>query len=286
MLREAGPADAAALDQFLAQHAATSMFLRGNLATHGTTERGHPHGTTFWITEGAAGIEAVVGCTNKGYLMCQAPGQKAPFWTEATAQLAGRPIAGITGAPDQTGAWIAALGLAHSHFRLNDLTPLFQVALADLKGADERLSLRKPQPQDQGFLPGWFGGFFEDTGLGLPVGMTTKSAAQEFIARESTRILVAEGRPVAMTALNAQALDMVQVGGVYVPPQLRGRGYGGSVVALHLAELARAGITQAILFAANEPAAKAYRRIGFRQVGEYRVAMLVTPVVVGQDVVS
>ena len=282
MIRKAGPADAANLEAFLVRYAATSMFLRGNLAQHGTQEVTHPHGTTFWISEDRRGICGVAGCTNRGYLMCQAPQADAAFWQDVCTHLAGRDVAGMTGDPDQTAAWIAALGLEETQFGLNQITPLYQVATCDVAAPEGAPVLRRPMEADVPWLAPWFDGFFEDTGLGLPSGMTPRLAAEGFVAKADTRLLVAAGAPVAMTAINARAVDTVQVGGVYVPPDQRSKGYGGTVVALHLAELAQEGVARAVLFAANKAAARAYERIGFQHVGAYRVAMLNAPVVVGK----
>ncbi len=44
-----------------------------------------------------------------------------------------------------------------------------------------------------------------------------------------------------------------------------------------LAEAAAGGARQAVLFANNPAAVRAYRAIGFRQVGDYRIAFLDTP---------
>ena len=88
------------------------------------------------------------------------------------------------------------------------------------------------------------------------------------------------GVPVAMSAVNARLPDMVQIGGVYVPPELRSRGRGGAVVAAQLLEERARGVREAVLFANNDAAARAYERIGFARVGSYRVAILerqVTP---------
>jgi predicted GNAT family acetyltransferase len=58
--------------------------------------------------------------------------------------------------------------------------------------------------------------------------------------------------------------DVVQVGGVYTPPALRGKGHARLALALHLAEARGKGVGRAILYAFSEPAARAYRAIGFQ----------------------
>ena len=75
-----------------------------------------------------------------------------------------------------------------------------------------------------------------------------------------------------MTGLNAELPEAVQVGGVYTPPGMRGRGYARAAVALHLDQARRTGIPRAVLFAASDAAARAYTAIGFRPAG--RMAMI------------
>ncbi len=75
--------------------------------------------------------------------------------------------------------------------------------------------------------------------------------------------------PLAMTGFNARLPDIVQVGGVYTPPDLRGRGHARRAVALHLAAARDAGIRRATLFSGSDMASRAYRSIGFRQIGDW-----------------
>ena len=72
------------------------------------------------------------------------------------------------------------------------------------------------------------------------------------------RLLLEDGVPVAMSAVNARLPDMVQIGGVYVPPELRSRGRGGAVVAAQLLEERARGVREAVLFANNDAAARAF----------------------------
>jgi len=76
-----------------------------------------------------------------------------------------------------------------------------------------------------------------------------------------------------MTSFNAELPDMVQVGGVYTPPEFRNRGYARLAVALHLDAARKTGVTRAILFASGDAAARAYRAIGFRQTGHYTITV-------------
>ena len=73
---------------------------------------------------------------------------------------------------------------------------------------------------------------------------------------------------------------MVQVGGVFTPPELRGRGHARAVVAGSLLSARAAGVSRAVLFTEREnaPARRAYQALGFRVVGDYGMVLLDTPV--------
>lgn len=258
------------------------MFLRGNLAAHGIGNCDHRHGTTYWLRE-TPQITEVVACTNGGYLMCQAPDADAAFWQSAAAALAGRRIAGITGVPDQVNAWAAALGLNRAAFSVKETEPLYRLQLDRLRLPDLALcELRCPHKADAAFLPDWFVGYAQDTGMIPTGGESADTAAAHFMNHKGARVLQRGGLPIAMTSLNAQVADIVQVGGVYVPPHLRGQGLGGAVVAAQLMQLREEGVKTAILFAANATAARVYERIGFDQVGTYEVALLKEPLQIGE----
>ncbi|MBB3993178.1 GNAT superfamily N-acetyltransferase [Sulfitobacter undariae] len=279
-LREVQPQEAAALDAFLAQHPETSMFLRGNLAAHGIGNRDHQHGTTYWIN--AAGpIEGVIGCSNGGYLMCQAPRADDAFWRAAADVLLGREIGGLTGVPDQVNAWIAALGFSDDAFQVKETEPLYRLKLDQVITPEMAgVQLRAPQMSDHAILVEWFAGYAQDTGFMPSGGTSSDEAATRFIAHEAARVLVQGETLVGMASLNAFVGETVQVGGVYVPPHHRGQGFSGAVVAALLAGLQGQGITTAVLFAASAIAARGYERIGFKHIGSYELAILKSPVLI------
>ena len=280
LLRQAMAGDAANLEDFLAQYPDTSMFLRGNLASHGLDNTEHRHGTTFWMS-GTDVITGVVACTNGGYLMCQAPSADGALWRAAADILEGRQIAGITGVPEQVNAWADALGLERVNFAVKETEPLYRLALNQLKVPKiTGMLLRSPCSADISMLSSWFDGFARVTGISPTDGPTGLTAAEVFAAHSDARVLERDGALVAMTSLNARTTETVQIGGVYVPDALRGQGLGGYAVAAQLSELRAEGIAVAILFAANAPAAKAYEKIGFEHIGSYEVAVLKTPITI------
>jgi predicted GNAT family acetyltransferase len=84
-------------------------------------------------------------------------------------------------------------------------------------------------------------------------------------------LLEQDGWPVASTGFNARLPDVVQIGGVYTPPALRGRGYARAAVAGSLLAVRETGVRRAVLFTGtdNEPARRTYLALGFRVVGDF-----------------
>src|SRR5438552_10624203 len=78
------------------------------------------------------------------------------------------------------------------------------------------------------------------------------------------------------SVFNAMLPDIVQIGGVWTPPEFRGRGYARAVVAGSLLAARKQGVARAVLFAdpANERARRAYQFLGFRIVGDYGLVLL------------
>ena len=96
------------------------------------------------------------------------------------------------------------------------------------------------------------------------------------LQREGSQWIVLDGgRPVSYSAFNARLPDIVQVGGVWTPPEMRGRGYGRAAVAGSLLDARAAGVDRAVLFTGEEngPARAAYEALGFRIVGDYALVI-------------
>ncbi|GGE08617.1 Acetyltransferase (GNAT) family protein [Gemmobacter megaterium] len=275
MIRLAAPGDEAALTGFLSRHLETSMFLYGNLESQGLAASTHPHATRFVLDEQDGVVRAVLGLSNNGFLMCQAP-QLAPVQARAMARLlGGRTAAGMTGDDAQVATFLEAVMPAP---QLDTVEPLFTLDLCRLPPV--AATIRPPDRSELALLTGWFAAYMQETQTGVTSGAAER--ARDAIQGGPVRLLLRDGQPVAMAGINAAAGDAVQVGGVYTPPQLRGQGFAGQVVAALLAERRRAGATRALLFAASDAAARAYLRIGFARIGRYRMALWRPPAVIGE----
>ena len=74
---------------------------------------------------------------------------------------------------------------------------------------------------------------------------------------------------MAYTAFNARLPDVVQVGGVWTPPDMRGRGYARCAVAASLLQARAEGARRAILFTNSASGARAYEALGFARTGQF-----------------
>lgn len=283
----AKPGDEAAIDAFLAPYSESSMFLRSNLAQFGIgpDKSDDPRGTTFWLIEDGP-IRAVFGRSNAGFLMGQAPDNLPSDWQAFRDVLRGATVAGITGATPQIKTALDVLNLRRALFSVMRDEPHYKLVLRNLKHPEGEAQLRPVQPDDFNLLVDWIIDY-DTSVLGSPMTDETRDRARAnadaHMNSDSHRILEVDGTPVAKTAFNAALPDMVQIGGVYTPPEHRSHGYARTAVALHLLEARDRDVQTAILFASGPPACRAYEAIGFQKIGTYTLAILAQTQVIGAD---
>ena len=272
----ATPADAPAITAFLQAHAATSMFPLSNLLRDGMGGDA-PRAMRFWLAGDPP--TGLLGVTQDGMVLPQMPALPQGL-DRAHAILRDIPVMGLIGAAPQVAALRGLPGLADAPTLLDEVEPLFTLALADLIAPDCtgcRLIPLDQAPCD--LLIAWRAQAAVES-LGQPQDTAQSRAAAEiaaWIAADTHRVLLRDGVPVAMTGFNAQVPGAVQVGAVFTPPPLRGQGHARRAVALHLEEARTRGVTRASLFAANDQAARAYRAIGFRQIGQMTLTLFAGP---------
>ncbi|WP_171100787.1 GNAT family N-acetyltransferase [Ruegeria sp. HKCCD7255] len=276
MIREAVPADAPALEDYLSQYPETSMFLRSNLSQHGVGFGASEHSSRYFLW-GTDQIEGVFGLTKKGYLMVQLPGCEPEAAAGFAKAIAGETVLGMTGVAPQVQLTLDALGLGGADYRLFDDEPLYRI---DLQTApDCAAPARTLIPTDAPLIEAWFADYFADTGQAHGEEAQTMAVArfQSELQGQRTIVLLEQDKPVAMAAVNASVADQIQVGGVFVPRHDRTRGLGRQVTLALMKRARSQGARWAILFANNPPAARVYEAIGFQQVGWYRIALLQNP---------
>lgn len=282
MIRQAQPGEEASIEAFLARHPNSSMFLRSNLAAHGLGDRQQALATNYLLDlEDTGAIRGVFGRSNEGFLMCQCPEADSATWERFSQMLNGQVMQGITGDSDQVEAALRFFTPALAEFSINHAEPLYRLELDAL--APSKAKLRSPTPFDVELLTFWFAAYARETGVQKSgdAGKIAVSRAVSAITSGKTRLLLEGDRPVAMSSFNATIPGMVQIGGVYTPPELRGRGHARTVVAGQLREARGEGVQVALLFSNNDAASRAYEAIGFQHVGSYRVAVLKTPLEIG-----
>ena len=271
-------ADRAEIEAFLTPQSEYAMFPLNNLAHHGMNG-GHPFAVTLWITRNAGRITDVLTQTEAGMLMPVLPSQD---YTAAAIALANRTTTGIIGRTDWARGLQAACRLTDAPAALNRDEPHFLLDLAELhipQGAGTLVPLSDiPQP----IIKRWMADY-EVEALNTPPDLAPAKVDQSYprLITARSHVALTEGdTPLAMTGLNARLSDIVQVGGVYTPPALRGKGHARRAVALHLAEAKASGVTRAALFSANPSASKAYQAIGFRPIGQWTLILYPDPPVI------
>lgn len=284
MIRKASQGDLQAIEGFLAPRAATSMFLSGNLRDYGLNATGSPKATTVWLSERDDGISGVFGLTEAGYFMFEAPEFAAEDGPALRQALAGRQISALTGEAGKAEALLAALELDRSQIGFSDAEPHFRLKLRDLQMPSGGSTLRPMHAEDVPLITEWRHAYDKEIfgSADLPeIRQRSTARAEALVDSGRGRILELGGLPVAMTAFNAVLPETVQIGGVYTPPGQRSRGFARRAVALHLAEAHEEGVQEAILFASGTAAIRAYQKLGFERIGDYRLVEFSAPVTAG-----
>ncbi len=286
MLRRLGPADAAALDAFLAGHGDTSMFLRSNARRGGLTYGGAPLQADYAAAVEASTVTAVAAHCWNGILLIQAP-RHLPAVVRLAVAESGRPVSGIGGPWDQVVAARSALGLHGALAAREGREHLFVLPLSDMvippALATRRVACRRPRAGELELLITWRRAFYMEA-LGRPDTPAVALQARDDVLRLQADgwqwILLEAGVPVACAALNARVADAAQVGGVWTPPERRRHGYGRAAVAGALLAARAEGTDRAVLFTNDPYAARAYRALGFRRIGDYGLVLLPEPMLV------
>jgi RimJ/RimL family protein N-acetyltransferase len=282
VLKTLHPGDEAALEAFLAQHADTSMFLRSNARAAGLADRGAPLQGTYVAALEAGHIVGVAAHCWNGIVLVQAPAHAAAL-ARAAVRRSRRPVSGFSGPWPQVVAARAALGRGTAPTTKSSREELYALDLAALRlppglvAGDVRC--RHPAADDLELLVDWrvqYAIAALQASDGPELRATSRSEVRLLHARGADWVVVREHAPVAYAAFNAMLPEIVQVGGVWVPPPLRGRGYGRAVVGGALLAARKQNVQRAVLFAdpLNVPARTAYLALGFQIVGDYGLVLL------------
>lgn len=278
-MRPADASDVAAIRALLGARAETSMFPLANLLRYGlagsaadVAAGGQPRAMRFWIA--GAPVSDVLGLTSEGMVL---PQIDAGLAGRAARALAGRKVIGMAGATPQTRALQAAAGLGDAPTLVARDEPHFCLDLADMVMPDcTGLTLTAVGAAPRALILDWRRAYdieVQGAAPGPELDAGVAAETDRWIADDSHRVLWQDARPVAMTGFNARLPGIVQVGGVWTLPDLRGRGLARRALALHLAQARDGGATRATLFAGSDMAARAYVALGFRPVGRFSLIL-------------
>ena len=287
LIRELGPGDETALEAFLARHADSSMFLRASLRRGGLGSGDTPdHGRYLASVAGrgaGADVTGVIAIYANGNVVVQAPGDAAALARALAAQGLHQAI-GFVGPAAQVAAIRPALAPRNRALLKDSLEILFALGLERLVIppllARGDATARRARAADFDLLVRWRTDYMVDT-LGIRGGPELMARARADMTErlDVTWLLEAGGEPLACQSFNASLPDIVQVGGVWTPPGLRGRGYARAVVAGALRDVRGGGVRRGVLFTGsdNVPAQRAYRAIGFTPIGDYALVQYGEP---------
>lgn len=277
------PGDEGRLDAYLARHPATSMFLRSNVRRVGLEDRAERyHARYAALVDGDGAVHGVVSHAWNGNLLIQAEPDDAIGLARFHLAAGDRAVAGIIG---PLSAVRAVQTLFPNRPLLKDgAEDLFDLPLSVLKVpaalTDHTLSWRRADAGDIPLLSSWRVGYcLETLGEADSADMRARAAADVaawVVAGDAFVVTGVDGVPLSMATHNARVPDTVQIGGVWTPVPLRGRGLARAAVAGALLAARDDGAKMAVLFTGkhNEPARRAYLSLGFRIIGDYGIVLL------------
>ena len=100
-----------------------------------------------------------------------------------------------------------------------------------------------------------------------------KAGVRRVLAQGRFFVVEDGGQIVAAALTSSEAPDMAMIGGVFTPPHLRNRGYATACMVGLCRELLNEGI-EPCLFYDNPRAGSIYRRLGFHDIGMWRLLRL------------
>ncbi|WP_254424217.1 GNAT family N-acetyltransferase [Thalassospira marina] len=314
--------DLPALEGFLSTHSSSTMFLRNNLRAAGMGRRSHPLSADYYAAINAKGaICAVIAHMRAGNILVQGGGdgilsvgvgagtdtgvsndalanaQSLPAIDPPMAALAafcqsrldGR-ITGVLGPSAAVQIVQHAFGLQSDGFTINHDETLYSLSLSDLQlpihPLGDSYQVEDAARMDRATLLRWMRQYeIEALGAEETPALDGRVASRVVNALEDRCwwVLFVDGQPVSLTGFNARLPDAVQVGPVWTPPAYRNMGYARFLVGRSLLAARARGVKQAVLFANNPAACRAYEALGFTAIGQYRLSQLRKPVVLADQ---
>ena len=275
------PGDERALEAFFAERPDGSIFIRSHLHVAGLVAGERPEASLWAASRVGGRIVAVAVHAWNGVLLVEARGHAGALASWLAAR-SGRKVRGITGPADDVDAARAALGLADAAVEVAVAHALMSAEIRRIALPAElvlgEIRVRHPYEHEAALLIDWRVAAAQEAREPGSVEALREAATREIREtrpREHQFIALSAGVPVATASFNAALPDIVQIGTVYVPPALRGRGYARCAVAAALNEARGRGVKRGVLLVepGNVPALRAYDALGFAPAGAHRLVV-------------
>lgn len=259
--------------EFLLKHEDCSLFLLGNYEMHGFTMTDAPYSGNFQIVRKNGAAAAVFCLAKRGNLLITAGTADRNLFGQILKACQGETIRGVLG------DWKICAPLWDF---LKEKKIVRSESFADrevLYSTDCRVE--EVSEADVRFLtecdyPAWRAlriDYLQE--LNLPYDLTEAQMKEQFCSKCALGYswgLFWQGALVSIADLNAKALDLGQLGGVYTPPQHRRHGFSKALLQ-HLMRDCRTvhGLRKLIIFTGEEniPARRLYESLKVRRVGEF-----------------
>jgi predicted GNAT family acetyltransferase len=279
-IRILGDSDHPKLEAFLIGHRDSSMFLRSNALRVGLVYRDAPFHALYAGVFDDGNLIGVIAHAWSGMVLLQCPGNLDELAQRCIAW-SGRKVTGFAGPADQVRRAQIALHVADAPSKMAEEESLYALDLTELKVPTAlktgEIVCRAPLPEERNLLCSWRSAYDIET-LGSTDSEETRNRAaaalDHQIAERNAWIAIRNSEPVSLSAFNASLADIVQLGGIYTPPEHRGRGYAKASVAASLIAARERGASRAVLFTSNPSAARSYEAVGFRRLGDYGLVLL------------
>ncbi len=273
------------LEEYLTPHKAECMFICSNLKAAGIDYKGAEfEGEYFGYFNTNDQLQGVIVHYWNGNIMMHARDHDVlENLISHLKKNISRPVAGILGPNIQAEHVINKLGLSGGKFGINSNEGLYEINLGALNefNIPSNMKIISAQDVSKDILIKWMKSY-DIEALGALDDEALEKQVQEHwnlrLQKNDAWVLLLDGTPVALSAFNARLSDMIQVGPVWTPPEYRNKGFARLLLAYTLHQEKLKGTKQAILFTDNPAAIKAYLAIGFKKIGNYRLALLEKPI--------
>ena len=281
MIRLLTKEDLILLEHYLFLQVELCMFICSNLSAEGIVNEGRLlQGDYFgYFKQDGDSLLGLIVHYNNGIIMMLA--QDFFIIKELVSFLKikmNRSIAGVLGPSEQAALVIKELSIPDYQFKINLDEELYEINLLLID--DEPLlgsyQIFPASHISQELLLSWLKSYECET-----LGATEDTISVERITarvaewqKKDCWVLCYNGEPVSLAGCNARLPAMIQIGPVWTPVAYRNKGFARLLVKRILLQEKKFGVKKAILFTNNPIAVRVYTAVGFKKIGNYRLALI------------